>query len=474
MADRRAGAFAVTEIDDARRLLALQRAAHRRDGTPDAAVRRDRLRRLERLVGDYFDRFAAAISDDFGNRSPVETLLLETMGAVGAIRYARRHVARWMKPERRRVGRNFWPGRAYVHHEPLGVVGIVSPWNYPLLLALSPLVDAIAAGNRAILKPSEQTPRFSALLASAIGATFAPEEVAVVIGGPDVGAAFAALSWDHLLFTGSTAIGRKVALAAADGLVPLTLELGGKSPAIICPSASLAKAANAIAWGKFVNAGQTCIAPDYVLAPAGEVHAAAEAIMREVRRFYPDLGPDYGALIGERAFDRVSMQVEQAVNSGAAVITHGTPADRAARRFPPTIVIEPPLDGALMREEIFGPVLPIIGYRDLDSALAFVADRPHPLALYCFAERRAEIDHVLGRSQSGGVTVNGTLVHIGQESLPFGGVGASGMGSYHGRAGFDRLSHARGVFRVGRFNPAKLLFPPYGRGTRRLIGLLMR
>jgi coniferyl-aldehyde dehydrogenase len=464
----------MTAIDDARGLLALQRAAHRQDGAPDAVTRRDRLNRLETLVTDHADAFAAAISEDFGNRSATETALFETVGAINAIRHARRHLARWMKPERRAVGRNFWPGKAYLRHEPLGVIGIVSPWNYPLLLALSPLVDAIAAGNRAILKPSEATPRFSALLATAVAAHFAPAEVAVVTGGPDVGAAFAALDWDHLLFTGSTAIGRKVARAAAEGLVPLTLELGGKSPAIICPSASFAKSATAIAWGKFVNAGQTCIAPDYVLAPASEFRSIAEAIIAEVRRFYPDLGADYSSLISARAFDRLDGQVREAVAAGAIAIAHGASADRAARRYPPTIIVAPSIDIALMQEEIFGPVLPIIAYDDLDEALAFVADRPHPLALYCFAKRQAEIDHVLSRSQSGGVTVNGTLVHIGQESLPFGGVGASGMGGYHGRAGFDRLTHARGVFRAGWINPLKLLFPPYGKRARRMIGLLMR
>jgi len=461
-------------IDGAPRLMAMQRAAHRREGSPDAPTRRDRLKRLERLLKEYSDRFAAAISEDFGNRSETETALFETTSVIGAIRHAHRHVARWIRPERRAVGRNFWPGKAYLRREPLGVIGIVSPWNYPLLLALSPLVDAIAAGNRAIIKPSESTPRFSALLEIAIAAHFAPEEVAVVTGGPDVAAALTALDWDHLLFTGSTAIGRKVAQAAAELLVPLTLELGGKSPAIVCPSASLAKAASAIAWGKFVNAGQTCIAPDYVLAPAGQVRTLADAIIADVRRFYPDLGADYSSLISAHAFDRLSKQVNEAVEAGAVAITHGMPADRTTRRFPPTIIVAPSTDAALMREEIFGPVLPIIAYDDLDEALAFIADRPHPLALYCFAEHSAEVDHVLARSQSGGVTVNGTLVHIGQESLPFGGVGASGMGSYHGKAGFDRLTHPRGIFRVRRINPITLLFPPYGAWTRRIIGLLIR
>ena len=425
------------------------------------------------MVRGYADRFGAAISADFGNRPAIETALLETAGTIGAIRHARRHVAGWMRPERRATGRNFWPGSSSLRHEPLGVIGIVSPWNYPLQLAVSPLVDAIAAGNRAILKPSEATPRFSALLQEAIAAHFGEDEVAVVTGGPEVGAAFAAMPFDHLLFTGSTAIGRKVAQAAAEALVPLTLELGGKSPAIVCPSASLTKAAEGIAWGKFVNAGQTCIAPDYVLAPADRVSEVADAIMAQVRKLYPDLGADYASMVGERGFDRLAAQVEEAKAGGATVIVHGTTADRTTRRFPPTIVVAPPLDGGLMEQEIFGPVLPIVGYDDLDAALAFVADCPHPLALYCFAEKQAEVDRVLDRSQSGGVTINGTLLHIAQESMPFGGVGASGMGGYHGKAGFERLSHARAVFRVGRINLLKLLFPPYGARAQRMIKMIM-
>jgi coniferyl-aldehyde dehydrogenase len=457
---------------EARDILERQRAAFRRDGSPDADLRRERLQRLEKLVQAYADRFAAAISADFGNRSPTETAILETGGVLTAIRHARKHLGRWMRPQRRATGRNFLPGRSQVRYEPLGVIGIVSPWNYPMLLAISPLVDAIAAGNRAVLKPSEATPGFSVLLKQAVAEHFAEEEVAVVLGGPEVGAAFAALPFDHLIFTGSTQIGRKVAQAAALGLVPLTLELGGKSPAIVCPSASLPQAAQAIAWGKFVNAGQTCIAPDYVLAPRSKVDELSRAILDKVRALYPKLDADYASVVGERAYQRLTAMVDEVAAAGASVAEHGSPADATRRRMPPTIVLDPPPDSRLMREEIFGPVLPIVPYDTLDEALAFVADRPHPLALYCFAADNKEIDHVLSRSQSGGVTINGTLLHIAQEDMPFGGIGASGMGAYHGRAGFERLSHARAVFRVGPVSFLSLLFPPYGWLTQKIIKLI--
>jgi coniferyl-aldehyde dehydrogenase len=356
----------------------------------------------------------------------------------------------------------------------MGVVGIVSPWNYPLQLALSPLVDVIAAGNRAIIKPSEQTPGFSALLLSAIASTFKEEDVAVVTGGPDIAAAFTKLPFDHLVFTGSTAIGRKVAMAAADGLVPVTLELGGKSPALICPSGSMTRAVKAIAYGKFVNAGQTCIAPDYVMVPRERAIDLAEQVLAETRRTYPEVGADYSSMISERAFDRMHSAIAEAELGGAKVLRHPAPSDRSRRILPPVVVLDAPQDCALMREEIFGPVLPIIGYDTLEDALDWINSHPHPLALYIFAEDRKEQNTVLGRTQSGGVTINATLLHIAQDGLPFGGVGASGMGAYHGRAGFERFTHARAVFRTGFFNAANWLTPPYDKRARRLLRFLMR
>jgi len=464
----------MAETSEAERILGFQRAEQRREGTPSLKVRRERLALLADMVRTKADDFAEAISADFGNRSRFETALLETMVLLSAIRHARKQVGWWMEPSPRDVDFTFWPGSAWVRFEPLGVVGIVSPWNYPLQLSLSPLVDVLAAGNRAIIKPSEQTPQFSDLLKRAIADTFDEDMVAVVTGGPDVATAFTKLPFDHLVFTGSTSIGRKVAAAAAEGLVPTTLELGGKSPALVCPSASIGKAVKAIAQGKFVNAGQTCIAPDYVLAPRSKAEEVAQAVFREALRAYPDLGADYSTMISERAFDRMTDAVDEAERGGAHVLRHPVPSDRSRRLMPPAIVLNPPEDSVLMREEIFGPVLPVLGYDTLDDAIDMIASQPHPLALYVFAEGRGEQTYVLDRTQSGGVTVNGTLLHIAQEGLPFGGVGASGFGHYHGRAGFERFSHARGVFRTGFFNAANWLAPPYGARAKRLLKFLMR
>lgn len=467
--DRLAGSGA-----EAARLLGLQRAAQRREGSPSPSVRRERLRVLAGLVRSASEEFADAISADFGKRPKFETALFETVVTLAAIRHARRNVGRWMKASRRDVDFTYWPGSAWVRREPLGVVGIISPWNYPLQLALSPLVDVLAAGNRAIIKPSEQTPRFSELLKARIAEAFPDEVVSVVTGGPDVAAAFARLPFDHLVFTGSTAIGRKVAVAAAEGLVPTTLELGGKSPAVICPSASIDKAVGAIAHGKFINAGQTCIAPDYVLAPRAQVEQIAQRILAEASRAYPTLGEDYSSLISERSFDRMTAALAEAEKAGARVLRHADASDRDSRVMPPTVVIEPPENGMLMRDEIFAPVLPVIGYDTLDEALDRISQHPHPLALYVFAENTREQDKVLDGTHSGGVTINGALLHIAQENLPFGGVGASGMGHYHGKAGFDRFTHSRGVFKTGWFNAATLMAPPYGKRARRLLKVLMR
>lgn len=459
---------------EASRLLTLQRAAQLKEGLPSARVRTDRLYQLEDMVRKRAQSFADAISADFGNRSRFETDLLETAVTISAIRHARKNVKWWMQPSYREVGFNFWPGSAWVRPEPLGVIGIVSPWNYPLQLALSPLVDAVAGGNRVIIKPSEYTPNFCDLLKRAISETFAEDEIAVVLGGPEVAAEFSRLPFDHLVFTGSTSVGHKVAASAAENLTPTTLELGGKSPAVVCPSASMVKAVKAIAYGKFINAGQTCIAPDYVLAPRERMIEFSEMIIAEARRAYPDLGPDYSSMISERSYDRLMSAITEAETGGAKVMRHPAPSDRARRVLPPVVVLDPPQDSLLVREEIFGPVLPVIGYDTLDDALDWINQHPHPLALYVFANDTREQSRVLDRTQSGGVTVNGTLLHIAQEGLPFGGVGASGWGGYHGKAGFDRFTHQRAVFKTGFVNTATLLAPPYGVRARRLLRFLMR
>jgi coniferyl-aldehyde dehydrogenase len=455
---------------EARRLFELQHKASRHGPPADARLRRDRLERLRAVVAGNEAAFAKAISDDFGVRSRTETELLEIVPTMSAIRHARKNVARWMRPERRRVDPLFQPASAHVRFEPLGVVGIISPWNYPLQLALSPLVDAIAAGNRAMVKPSELTPAFSELLRSAIAERFDESEVAVVTGGVEVGEVFAGMRFDHLLFTGSTAIGRKVYQAAAANLVPVTLELGGKSPVVVCPDYDLAKAARSVAFGKFVNSGQTCIAPDYVLVPEGKARAFAEAVMAQVRRSYPTIArnDDYSGLISERHRRRLADAIESARTAGATVLAHEDDGARAEGKIGPTLVIGAPVDSLFLTEEIFGPVLPILPYRDLEEAVAFIAARDRPLALYCFSNRGADRERVLGGAMSGGVTLNGTLLHVAQEHLPFGGVGPSGIGAYHGREGFRRFSHARAVHKVGFVNVFEKLGPPWGKMAQAL------
>jgi coniferyl-aldehyde dehydrogenase len=476
MADADAATPLAPDLTAMRAAFELQHRASRSEPPADLMLRRDRLERLKIMVKVHADDFGRAISEDFGTRAPIETELMELVPTLSAIDHARKNIARWMKPERRTVGFNFQPGKAFVRYEPLGVIGIISPWNYPLNLALSPLVDAIAAGNRAMIKPSELTPAFAKLLARTIAEAFDPEEVAVITGGVEVGKAFASLPFDHLLFTGSTAVGREVYKAAAANLVPVTLELGGKSPVLVADDYPLAKAARSIAFGKFLNAGQTCIAPDYVLVPNAKVDAMAEALLAEVRKAYPEPGadPDYSGVISPRHRERLLGAIAKAEESGARVMSHGAEGATRAGKVAPTVVLGAPEETILASEEIFGPVLPVIGYDRLDEAIAFVQSRDRPLALYCFSGSRATQERVLQRTLSGGVTLNGTLLHIAQESLPFGGVGPSGIGAYHGLEGFKRFSHARGVFKAGPFIAFERLGPPWGALARRMAKAMLK
>ena len=454
------------------------RLAARAEPAPDLAVRRRRLRGLEALLHDHMDEFAAAIAADFGHRSPHETRLLEMFPSLEAIRHAHRHVGRWMRPAGRPVSLWFQPARAEVRPQPLGCVGIVAPWNYPVFLTAGPLAAAFAAGNRALVKLSEFTPATAALMARLAPAYFAADELAVVEGDAEVARAFARLPFDHLLFTGSTAVGRQVMGAAAENLTPLTLELGGKSPAIVAPGYPLAKAAERILVGKCLNAGQTCIAPDYVLLPAGSEDDFLAAARATVTACYPDFArnPDYSAIVNDRHFRRLVGYLEDARAAGAEIVplVPACPPDPASRRLPPTAIVGAAAELPLMREEIFGPLLPIVPYTDLDAAIAYVNERERPLALYLFDTDRGRIERVLDNTVSGGVTVNDTILHIAQDSLPFGGVGASGMGHYHGREGFLAFSKLKPVFRQSRLNAMGLFKPPYGRLFEGLVRLLLR
>jgi acyl-CoA reductase-like NAD-dependent aldehyde dehydrogenase len=463
------------------RFARLQRAA-RSDPNPGRADRDRRLAALDRLLRDNAGPLAEAVSRDFGHRSPSETRLLELFPGYEAIRYARRHLQRWMRPQRRHVALWFQPGRAEVRYQPLGAVGIIVPWNYPLYLAVGPLVAALAAGNRALVKMSEFTPATAKLFAELIGKYFAADEVSVVEGDASVAQAFSQLPFDHLLFTGSTPVGRHVMRAAAENLTPVTLELGGKSPAIIGPDALSAggfdKAVERIIVGKCLNAGQTCIAPDYVLLPAGQEQAFVETARRVVAACYPALGstPDYTHVVNERHYARLCGYVDDAKAQGAEVLelAPGVVPDAAAQRLPPLVLLKVNDGMRVMQDEIFGPLLPVVSYENLDQAIAFVNARPRPLALYYFDNNRSRIERVLNETVAGGVTINDTLMHIAQDDLPFGGVGPSGMGCYHGFEGFETFSAKKAVFHQSRLSGIGLFKPPYGARFERLIRLLLR
>ncbi len=464
----------ITELTSALSRLRTRQSA---DPMPTWATRAGRLHALEAMLREQRAAFAAAISADFGQRPVEETDLLEVFPSLSAIRHALRHGRRWMRPRRSFAGLAFLPARNVLIPQPRGVVGIIVPWNYPLYLAVGPLVDALAAGNRAMLKMSEFTPRFSALFAEQVAKYFQPDEVVVVTGDADVAQAFSALPFDHLLFTGSTAVGRHVMRAAAANLTPVTLELGGKSPAIIGPGARFEHAVERIIFGKLVNAGQTCIAPDYVLLPRARLTDFIDIAGRTTARMYPPAAhqAQYASIVSDRQYERLVGLRESALAAGAQLHTLGEAAEDPARRLlPPQLLTEVGDDMAVMREEIFGPLLPLVPYDTLDEAIAYVRARAHPLALYLFEHDQGRIDAVLARTQAGGVSVNDTLYHIAQHGLPFGGVGASGMGGYHGEAGFRTFSHMKPVFRQARFNGAGLLNPPYGARFQRVLDLLLK
>jgi coniferyl-aldehyde dehydrogenase len=461
-------------------VLARQRAAFLRDGPPPLPQRRSDLMKLKNILRDHREHFAAAINTDFGQRSRQETSLFDLASVVEGINFMRRNLRRWMKPERRRVGVSFVPASNRVLYQPLGVVGIIAPWNYPVALALMPLATALAAGNRAMIKPSELTPQTSALMESVLGDVFARDQVAVVTGDTSVAVEFSGLPFDHLLFTGSTSVGRAIMRAASDNLVPVTLELGGKSPVIIERGGSLGTAARRVAYGKLANAGQTCTAPDYVLVVEQEVDTFVAAYEREVAKLYPDIAsnPDYTSIINDRQYARLTSMLNDAGTKGARVIELRGPTPHGAiahtRTMVPTVILNATDDMNVMKDEIFGPILPIMPYRDLEDAVAYINSQPRPLALYFFGPDGPGRRMVLERTTSGDVSINETVLHYAQNDIPFGGVGASGMGAYHGHEGFKTLSHAKGVFEQAKFSLTDAVRPPFGRIVERVIAFMMR
>jgi coniferyl-aldehyde dehydrogenase len=464
---------------DLRALLDAQRAAFDAEWPVSLVVRRDRIQRAIRMLVDNADAFCTALSADFGHRSREQTMLTDIAASVRTLKHANKQVERWMRPERRKLDfpLGLLGARAAVEYQPKGLVGVIAPWNFPVQLTMAPLAGILAAGNCAIVKSSEFTPRTAALFEQAAGRYFDPAELVFVSGGPDVGQAFAALPFDHLIFTGATSVGRQIMRAAADNLTPVTLELGGKSPTIIGRSAGIAQATERIAIGKLMNAGQICLAPDYLLVPDDKEEAVIVGLKAAASALYPRMldNPDYTAVVNERHHVRLKGYLDDARAKGGEVIEVNPAGEDFASsngtKMPLFIVRNPNDDMAVMQDEIFGPVLPIKRYGSIDDAIEFVNRRDRSLGLYYFGNDGAEERRVLDRTISGGVTINDVIFHVSAEELPFGGIGPSGMGAYHGFDGFKTFSHARAIYRQPKIDIAKLagFKPPYGTTTAKTI-----
>lgn len=467
-----------TGIEDSiREVLSRQRHSYLAEGPPSAEQRIDRLDRAIGLLVDHEKEIVEALAADFGHRSHDQSLLTDVGGSIEPLKFARKHLRSWMKSRRRRT---MFPlgllgARAEIRYQPLGVVGLISPWNFPVNLTFGPLAGILAAGNRVMIKPSEFTPKTSALMGRMIASAFEQEEIAVVTGGPEVGRAFSGMPFDHLLFTGATSVARHVMRAAAENLVPVTLELGGKSPVVVGRTAKMAETARKIMAGKLMNAGQICLAPDYVFVPEGQVEAFIEAAKDAVGEMYSTLeaNPDYTSVVNERHCARLEGYLADARSRGSEVVEINPGGEEFSRqeqhKMPPYLVLEPDDDADVMQHEIFGPVLPIKTYSDVDEVIDYVNARPRPLALYYFGSDAAEQEKLLQRTTSGGVTVNDVIMHVTQEDLPFGGVGPSGMGSYHGREGFLTFSHAKAVFKQAKIDIGSMMRPPYGDRMRSFV-----
>lgn len=465
-------------------ILQKQRASFTAARPEPMSIRRDRIQRAIALLVDHGEELAHAMASDFGNRSHEASMITDITGTIGFGKYCLKHMDKWAKAEKRslKFPLGLLGAKAELRYEPKGVIGILSPWNFPVNLSVGPLMQVLAAGNRAMIKPSEFTERTSELTAELVAKYFAEDEVTVITGSPEVAAAFSSLQFDHLVFTGSTATGRRVMEAAGRNLVPVTLELGGKSPVFLGRSANFEQAGERIALGKMLNAGQICLAPDYMYVPEDKEQDAVNSVRQAAHNMYPTLldNDDYTSIVTDRHYDRLQTMVADARDKGAEVI-EVNPANEDfsstnARKMPLTILRNVNDDMMAMQEEIFGPVLPVKTYKNIDEAIDFVNDRDRPLGLYYFGADGGEREHVLTRTISGGVTVNDVIFHVSMEELPFGGVGPSGIGSYHGPEGFKEFSHARSVYTQPKVDVAKLagLKPPYGDVTRKTIAREMK
>ena len=437
------------------------------------------------MLKKHETRFVDAMRADFGHRSEHQSLFTDIASSIGPLRHAQKHLSHWNRPEKRKVGPfplNILGAKARVEYQPLGVVGAISPWNFPVNLTFTPLAGILAAGNRCMIKPSEFTPETSAAMQAAIAAEFSEEEIAVITGGPQTGGDFAGMAFDHLLFTGATSIAKHVMRAAAENLVPVTLELGGKSPVIVGRSADMDRTADAIMAGKMMNAGQICLAPDYAFVPQERMQDFVASSEKAIAKMYPTLldNPDYTSVINERHFERITSYVEEARQRGAEVVEIN-PAGEDFRqqpnhKIPPTLILDPSEDMAVMQDEIFGPVMPVKSYDQVNDAVNYINHKDRPLGLYYFGDDQEEEARVLSHTTSGGVTVNDVIMHISQEDLPFGGVGPSGMGVYHGFDGFKTFSHAKAIFKQTKLPIAEMagLRPPYGEKLIKAVRQQMR
>lgn len=478
----------ITDTDAEVRMQAVleaQRADYLAAGAVSAATRKDRLNRGIDVCLKYQDKVIDALNTDFSCRSREVTLLTDIAASVGAMKHARGHVEKWMRKEKRATmfPLNLLGGRSTIEYQPLGVVGVISPWNFPVNLTFAPLAGILAAGNRVMIKPSEFTPATSEVMAEMVREAWDENEVAIFTGGPEVGQAFSGLAFDHLLFTGATSIARHIMAAASRNLVPVTLELGGKSPVIISRDADMAQAAQRIMLGKTLNAGQICLAPDYLMVPEEKLDEIVGELTRVTSEMYPTLldNPHYTSVVNERHFQRLNGYLEDVAQRGVAA-TPINPANedfanqQGTQKIPPTLIVNPPEDSKVLEEEIFGPLLPIRTYKDFGETIDYVNAHPRPLAAYYFGRDKAEEEAVLTRTTSGGVCINDVIMHIVQEDLPFGGVGPSGMGAYHGYDGFKTFSHAKAIYRQSRFNIAKLggMLPPYNNATEKNLKMQLK
>ena len=464
---------------DMNSVLQIQKQAFLAEGSVSMPSRVNRIERVIEMLVDYRPEICDAISSDFGHRSHHLSLMADIAGSIEALKHNKKHLRRWMRPERRKpmFPLGLMGTKAWVQFQPKGVVGLISPWNFPVSLTFCPLADVLAAGNRCMIKPSEFTPMTSALMKKMISERFDPSEIAVFTGAAEVAAAFSGLAFDHLIFTGSTSVGRQVMHKAADNLVPLTLELGGKSPVIVSRRSSIQLTADRIMFGKLANAGQICIAPDYLLVPEDKRDPLLRALQVAVTSMYPDLkdNADYTSIINTRHFERLQGYIQDARDKGAEVIELNPAgeafSDQLHLKIPPTLIINPTDEMKVMQDEIFGPILPIVTYEDVQEAIDYVNARPRPLALYYFGNSRSEEKVITHTTVSGNTVINDVIMHYNQNDLPFGGIGPSGMGCYRGHDGFMTFSHKKGILKQTKRDIYRMagMFPPYGKKIEKLI-----